>query len=70
VTLDKANKPDYAYEDRFEGPMFWCQSQNRRTPQAPDIKLIAPGDEPVLPLVVGSSPTWGEKSLSIKELYE
>jgi hypothetical protein len=48
VTLDKANKPDYAYEDRFDGPMPWWQSQNQQTQQAPVIKRIASGDEPVL----------------------
>jgi Domain of unknown function (DUF3427)/Domain of unknown function (DUF3883) len=47
VTLDKSERPDYAYEDRFEGALFWWQSQNRQSPNDDQIKGILADTKPV-----------------------
>jgi hypothetical protein len=43
VTLDKANKEDYGYEDRFEDQNFWWQSQNRQHRRSAEIQRIHQG---------------------------
>src|SRR5579872_4105776 len=49
VTLDKSDRPDYQYEDRFEGDWFWWQSQNSQTQSSPVIaKVLAGALEPHL----------------------
>jgi hypothetical protein len=40
VTLDKSNREDYKYEDRFEDEMFWWQSQNSQKQSAPTMRAI------------------------------
>lgn len=49
VTLDKSDRQDYQYEDRFEGDWFWWQSQNSQTQSSPVIaKVLAGALEPHL----------------------
>jgi hypothetical protein len=40
VTLDKSNRKEYEYEDRYEDQMFWWQSQNQQTQRSPVIQAI------------------------------
>jgi hypothetical protein len=44
VTLDKAETPDYPYEDRFDGSIFLWQSQNKQTQASRQIRRISSGD--------------------------
>lgn len=49
VTLDKSDREDYRYEDRFEGDSFWWQSQNSQTQRSPVVaKILAGALEPHL----------------------
>lgn len=46
VTLDKSNRKDYQYEDRFEDGMFWWQSQNQQTQRSPTVRAILEEQRP------------------------
>ncbi|HEY4210641.1 MAG TPA: DUF3427 domain-containing protein [Steroidobacteraceae bacterium] len=40
VTLDKSDRDNYQYDDRFEGDTFWWDSQNSQTQKSPVIANI------------------------------